>query len=453
MQAVVADLAEQSRRAPDRPTNCGPCWPHWPTWPACFSARSRTGWPRHWLAWLPSALSDDPRGPRPTDAVTLCSFHRAKGLEWEAVWVAGLEQGLVPIGRATTPAAEAEERRLLYVALTRAGAELHCSWARQRTFGIRPVPREASPWLELILAASGDPAPGDPRPSADAPRWRQRLRDQRRQLGGRRRVAGRRAVDGRRAGPSQTPTWCATPGLASGGGPGRRDSGLRGAARRHPGSAGLAAPRTTEELLTVPGLGPSRPVATVRPCCRCSPTGLRPAEARAGGREAAPDSSGWQSLRTCRGGAIRASRRRAVSAWYSIEVFDGATPASVWGEAYRDSLMETALTHGATDWSWHRHTWGVVFEVSFDDEPAWESFTNLPAGAGRPGRRPGSGHRPDRVSRSGRQLGGVVPPPAPAPDRLGLGRPPPAVGSRAATSCSAVSSLGLPHPSLVGAQS
>jgi hypothetical protein len=67
-----------------------------------------------------------------------------------------------------------------------------------------------------------------------------------------------------------------------------------------------------------------------------------------------------------------------VAAWYSIEVFDGASPASVWAEAYRDSLMETALTHGATDWSWHRHTWGVVFEVSFDDEAAWEAFASLP---------------------------------------------------------------------------
>jgi hypothetical protein len=66
-----------------------------------------------------------------------------------------------------------------------------------------------------------------------------------------------------------------------------------------------------------------------------------------------------------------------VSAWYSIEVFDGASSASVWAEAYRDVLMETALTHGASDWSWHRHTWGVVFEVCFDSEELWESFTNL----------------------------------------------------------------------------
>jgi hypothetical protein len=67
-----------------------------------------------------------------------------------------------------------------------------------------------------------------------------------------------------------------------------------------------------------------------------------------------------------------------VSAWYSIEVFDGATSACVWAEAYRDVLMETAITSGASDWSWHRHTWGVVFEVSFSDERAWDAYANLP---------------------------------------------------------------------------
>lgn len=66
-----------------------------------------------------------------------------------------------------------------------------------------------------------------------------------------------------------------------------------------------------------------------------------------------------------------------MSAWYSIEVFDGATSASVWAEAYRDVLMETAITSGASDWSWHRHTWGVVFEVCFADEQAWEAYANL----------------------------------------------------------------------------
>jgi len=56
----------------------------------------------------------------------------------------------VPIGHAATPAAEAEERRLLYVALTRAEREVHCSWAERRTFGSRTVPRTRSPYLEAV---------------------------------------------------------------------------------------------------------------------------------------------------------------------------------------------------------------------------------------------------------------------------------------------------------------
>lgn len=58
----------------------------------------------------------------------------------------------------------------------------------------------------------------------------------------------------------------------------------------------------------------------------------------------------------------------------SIEVFDGTFAASHWVEAYGDSLVEAALSEGAQDWSWHRGTWGVVFEVAFVDEAAWERF-------------------------------------------------------------------------------
>jgi superfamily I DNA/RNA helicase len=102
----------------------------------------------------PDATSED---HRPEDAVTLSSFHRAKGLEWSAVWVAGVEEGLVPMGRASGRAAEQEERRLLYVALTRAADELHVSWSATRTFGAHPVPRRPSRWLEAV-AASAEPA-------------------------------------------------------------------------------------------------------------------------------------------------------------------------------------------------------------------------------------------------------------------------------------------------------
>jgi DNA helicase-2/ATP-dependent DNA helicase PcrA len=85
------------------------------------------------------------------DAVELATFHRAKGLEWESVCVIGIEDGYVPIVHAATAAARAEERRLLYVALTRASEQLHCSWARsRRTHGGRRVDREPSPWLAAV---------------------------------------------------------------------------------------------------------------------------------------------------------------------------------------------------------------------------------------------------------------------------------------------------------------
>ncbi len=75
------------------------------------------------------------------------TFHRAKGLEWQVVFVTGLERGLVPISWASTPDARAEERRLLHVALGRAEDTLRCSWARLRTTGGRRSARQPSPWL------------------------------------------------------------------------------------------------------------------------------------------------------------------------------------------------------------------------------------------------------------------------------------------------------------------
>ena len=62
--------------------------------------------------------------------------------------------------------------------------------------------------------------------------------------------------------------------------------------------------------------------------------------------------------------------------WYSIEVLDGLTSASIWADIFRDSLVADALSHEARDWSWHRHSWGVVFEVVFADDDRWEKFRN-----------------------------------------------------------------------------
>lgn len=81
------------------------------------------------LAWVMANQGDhDPPGSSP-GAVELATFHQAKGLEWRAVAVVGLEDGTMPIAYATTDEAVAEERRLLYVALTRPEEHLWCSWA------------------------------------------------------------------------------------------------------------------------------------------------------------------------------------------------------------------------------------------------------------------------------------------------------------------------------------
>jgi len=67
------------------------------------------------------------------EGVTLSTLHRAKGLEWDAVFLPMLEEGSLPIRQsASDPAALAEERRLLYVGITRARRHLVLSWAASR---------------------------------------------------------------------------------------------------------------------------------------------------------------------------------------------------------------------------------------------------------------------------------------------------------------------------------
>lgn len=69
--------------------------------------------------------------------VTLASLHAAKGLEWDAVFLVGLSEGLMPISFADTPESVDEERRLLYVGITRARENLSLSWSTARTPGGR----------------------------------------------------------------------------------------------------------------------------------------------------------------------------------------------------------------------------------------------------------------------------------------------------------------------------
>jgi DNA helicase-2/ATP-dependent DNA helicase PcrA len=89
-----------------------------------------------------------PVEPADRDRVVLTTFHRAKGLQWPTVLVLGVGAGLLPIASAQTPAAVEEERRLLYVALTRAEEELWCSWFERSAD--RGTTRGPSPWLAPI---------------------------------------------------------------------------------------------------------------------------------------------------------------------------------------------------------------------------------------------------------------------------------------------------------------
>jgi DNA helicase-2/ATP-dependent DNA helicase PcrA len=86
--------------------------------------------------------------------VTLATIHAAKGLEWEAVVVAGCAEGSIPHAQSVSPEALAEERRLFYVAVTRARRHLLLTWSRSRQPGGRAT-RQPSRFLDALLADSG----------------------------------------------------------------------------------------------------------------------------------------------------------------------------------------------------------------------------------------------------------------------------------------------------------
>jgi DNA helicase-2/ATP-dependent DNA helicase PcrA len=108
--------------------------------------------------------------------VTLASLHAAKGLEWRAVFLPGLTDGILPIIYAKTEEAIEEERRLLYVGVTRAQERLYLSWSLSRSAGGRRS-RQPSRFLDGLTgarpggrqrqarsgpAAAGPDDPGDP---------------------------------------------------------------------------------------------------------------------------------------------------------------------------------------------------------------------------------------------------------------------------------------------------
>jgi DNA helicase-2/ATP-dependent DNA helicase PcrA len=78
------------------------------------------------------------------DAITLATIHGTKGLEWNEVYLVGVNDGLYPISHAKTDSEKAEERRLLYVAVTRAKQRLVIS-----SLGSKP----SSPFMKDLLGS------------------------------------------------------------------------------------------------------------------------------------------------------------------------------------------------------------------------------------------------------------------------------------------------------------
>lgn len=93
------------------------------------------------------------------EGVTLATLHAAKGLEWDAVFLCGMQEGSMPIVYAEGPEAIAEERRLLYVGMTRARERLSVSWSLSRSPGGRASRKPSRFLSEVRPEVASDRAP------------------------------------------------------------------------------------------------------------------------------------------------------------------------------------------------------------------------------------------------------------------------------------------------------
>ena len=107
----------------------------------------------------------DELGPQ-DQALNLLTLHQAKGLEFEVVFIPGMEEGLLPHRKALTdPDAAEEEKRLCFVGITRAKRRLYLTWAAERqSHGGGPKKTKPSNYLDII---QGDDTGQDYRPTRD----------------------------------------------------------------------------------------------------------------------------------------------------------------------------------------------------------------------------------------------------------------------------------------------
>jgi DNA helicase-2/ATP-dependent DNA helicase PcrA len=119
----------------------------------------------------------DARHPPTVQGVTLASLHAAKGLEWDAVFLVGLADNTLPISHALAHGPDSEpveeERRLLYVGITRARVHLALSWALARAPGGRQSRRPSRFLNGIAPHTQSDATPNRPRrPKGPTPRCR-----------------------------------------------------------------------------------------------------------------------------------------------------------------------------------------------------------------------------------------------------------------------------------------
>ena len=83
------------------------------------------------------------------DAVTLMTLHASKGLEFPLVFLAGAEEGKIPLENGKTPVDIEEERRLFYVGMTRAKEELILTHAGQPSVFLSELPQKDIIWEKV----------------------------------------------------------------------------------------------------------------------------------------------------------------------------------------------------------------------------------------------------------------------------------------------------------------
>ena len=261
VEAVRGDPGRHGLDRPSRPTARGQTRDRWESWQAlCRPGRGVRAGPDG--ADLGGFVDDlDRRAAEQhapvADGVTLATFHAAKGLEWDSVFLCGLQDGTLPITYADTPAAVEEERRLLYVGMTRARIDLAAvlgDGPQPRPGGARASRRASSTRCCPRTDAGRRRRAAQPRaraPAASAAsRWRARPRRSAAAAPTARRPTTRRCSSGCASGARSAPRTDEVPAFVV-----FTDSTLELIAEHKP--------RTPEALLRITGVGPDK-LAEVR---------------------------------------------------------------------------------------------------------------------------------------------------------------------------------------------